>query len=95
MQERSFFTDLEKQNQEEQIGNLNHLFPEGKSFVVMFAESTGAFFPTARGNFPAALAICPELKSRLVKEFWFWGEKIYELYEVTRQPNGAPESTHS
>src|SRR6266849_7894946 len=96
MQERWFFTDLEKQNQEEQIGNLNHLFPAGKIFVVMFAESTNAFLPTSRGrNLPAALAVCPELKSRLVKEFWFWGEKIYELYEVTRQPNGAPESTHS
>ena len=34
--------------------------------------------------FFAPLAAHPELKSRLAKEFWFGGEKIYELCEVVR-----------
>jgi len=32
----------------------------------------------------ASVASHQELKSRLAKEFWFGGEKIYELYEVVR-----------
>jgi hypothetical protein len=30
------------------------------------------------------LARPPELKSRLLKEFWYEGEKIYEMYEIDR-----------
>jgi hypothetical protein len=32
------------------------------------------------------LASHPELKSRLLKEFWYGGEKIYEVYEIDRSP---------
>ena len=30
------------------------------------------------------MASHPELKSRLLKEFWYGGEKIYEVYEIDR-----------
>jgi len=44
-------------------------------------------FPETRRNFFASLTTHPELESRLAKEFWFGGEKIYELYEVVRRPD--------
>jgi hypothetical protein len=43
-------------------------------------------FPERRQNFLAALASHPELKGRLIKEFWYAGEKIYEVYEIDRSP---------
>jgi Dolichyl-phosphate-mannose-protein mannosyltransferase len=77
------FRELGKKNQAEQIAIIDGLFPEGKSFALSFAESKETF-PETRRNFLASVAFHPELKSRLVKEFWFGGEKIYELYEVVR-----------
>lgn len=74
-----------KGNQERQSAKLNSIFPEGKSLVLTFALSKETFFET-RQNFLAALASHPELKSRLLKEFWYAGEKIYELYEIDRPP---------
>jgi hypothetical protein len=62
---------------------LNQIFPEGKSFALTFAASKETF-PETRRNFLAVLASHPELKWRLVKEFWYAGEKIYEVYEVDR-----------
>jgi len=32
------------------------------------------------------LAKHPELKSTLLKEFWYAGDKIYEVYEIDRPP---------
>jgi hypothetical protein len=60
-----------------------NFFPKGKNFVLTFAASKGTFQET-RENLLALLSAHPELSSRLVKEFSFGGEKIYELYEVTR-----------
>ena len=77
------FQDLGKKNQEEQTTNLNFLFPEGKTLAVTFAASKETF-PETRQNFLAALASHPELKGRLLKEFWYAGEKIYEVYEIDR-----------
>jgi hypothetical protein len=79
------FQNLGKDNQEEQTANLNFIFPEGKSLAVTFAASKETF-PETRQNFLAALAGHPELKSRLLKEFWYAGEKIYEVYEIDRSP---------
>ena len=45
--------------------------------MLTFAASKESF-PEARKNFLASLAGHSELKSRLAKEFWFGGEKIYE-----------------
>src|SRR5207249_11537251 len=59
---------------------------EGKSLALTFAASKETF-PETRRNFLAALASHPELKWRLVKEFWYAGEKIYEVYEVDRPPH--------
>ena len=42
-----------------------------------------------RQNFIAELASHPELKGRLLKEFWHAGEKIYEVYEIDRSPRGT------
>ena len=64
---------------------LNSIFPEGKSLVLTFAASKETF-PETRQNFLAALASHPELKCRLIKEFWYAGEKIYEVYEIDRPP---------
>ncbi len=77
------FKELANKNQERPSGRLNYIFPEGKSLVLTFAASKETF-PETRRNFLAALASHPELKWRLVKEFWYAGEKIYEVYEVDR-----------
>jgi hypothetical protein len=77
------FKEPANKNQERQSGGLNYIFPEGKSLVLTFAASKETF-PDARRNFLAALASHPELKWRLAKEFWYAGEKIYEVYEVDR-----------
>ena len=82
------FKSLANQNQERQTARLNYVFPEGKTLVLAFAPSKETF-PETRQNFLASLATRPELKSRLVREFWSGGEKIYELYEVVRSPHGA------
>ena len=59
----------------------------GKNFALTFAALKQSF-PEARKNFLASLVAHPELKSRLANEFWFGGEKIYELYEVVQScPN--------
>ena len=83
----SIFRRLDKKPQEDQNAVLRFVFPKGQSLVITFAASK-EFYPEARRNFLAALANHPELKSRLLKEFWFRGEKIYELYEVSR-PSGT------
>jgi hypothetical protein len=80
------FKKLEEKNQKEQTATLNYFFPEGKTFVLTFAASKETF-PETRRNFLASLIAHPELKSQLVKEFWFGGEKIYELYAVVRLPH--------
>ena len=77
--------ELGKKNQDEQTATLNHFFPEGKTIVLTFAASKESF-PETRRNFLGSMIAHPELKSELVKEFWFGGEKIYELYEVVRLP---------
>ena len=77
------FVALSQKDKEEQTAALNGVFPEGKSLAVTFAQSK-EMFPDTRRNFLAALAARPEFKSRLVKEFWFGGEKIYEVYEIDR-----------
>ena len=74
-------------NPEDQNTLLKNIFPEGKTFVVTFDASKGGF-PQTRRNFIALLSAHPELNSHLVKEFWYGGEKIYELYEVFRSPDG-------
>jgi hypothetical protein len=81
----SAFQNLGKEDQERQSAKLNFIFPEGKSLVLTFAASKETF-PETRRNFLAALASHPELKSRLLKEFWYAGEKIYEVYEIDRSP---------
>lgn len=82
------FLTLSQKDTESQTAALNYIFPEGKSLAVTFAPSKEVF-PDTRRNFLAALAARPELKSRLVKEFWFGGEEIYEVYEIVRAPRGA------
>ncbi len=76
------FRRLDKKREEEQSWALRFVFPEGKSIVITFAASN-EFYPETRRNFLASLASHRELKSRLLKEFWFQGEKIYELYEIS------------
>ncbi|SRR6266481_7035031 len=61
----------------------SHVFPEGKSLALTLAVKKETFRETRR-NFLAVLASHPELKWRLLKEFWYAGEKVYELYEVDR-----------
>ena len=80
------FKELDKKNEEKQTATLNHIFPVGKNLVVTFPASKETF-PETRRNFFASLATHPELEYRLAKEFWFGGEKIYELYEVVRRPD--------
>ena len=79
------FIELGEQDQDKQTATLNYFFPEGKTLVITFAASKETF-PETRRNFLAALANHPDLKSRLLKEFWYAGEKIYEVYEVDRLP---------
>jgi len=80
-----FFQQMENENQESQVAALNSIFPEGKSLALTFA-ATKETFPETRRNFLAALATHPEIKSRLVKDFWSAGERIYEVYEIDRSP---------
>jgi hypothetical protein len=82
------FQTLSQKDKESQTAALNYIFPQGKSLAVTFAPPKETF-PDTRRNFLAALAARPEFKSRLVKEFWFGGEKIYEMYEIVRTPPGA------
>jgi Dolichyl-phosphate-mannose-protein mannosyltransferase len=77
------FQQMENINQESQIAALNSIFPKGKTLALTFA-ATKETFPETRRNFLAALATHPELKSRLVKDFWSAGERIYEVYEIDR-----------
>ena len=79
------FKELGDKNQKEQTATLNYFFPEDKTIVLTFAASKETF-PETRRNFLTSVTAHPELKSQLVKEFWFGGEKIYELYEVVRLP---------
>ncbi len=80
------FQQLDKKNQEEQNAALRSIFPEGKTLALTFAASKETF-PETRQNFLAALASHAELKCRLITEFWYGGEKIYEVYEIDR-PTG-------
>jgi Dolichyl-phosphate-mannose-protein mannosyltransferase len=79
------FLQLGQKAETERAATLRSIFPRGTSFVLTFAASKETF-PETRRTFLAVLATSPELKSRLANEFWFGGEKIYELYEVTRAP---------
>jgi hypothetical protein len=79
------FKELGKENQERESTALNFIFPEGKSLALTFAASKQTF-PETRQNFLAALASHPKLKCRLITEFWYTGEKIYEVYEIDRSP---------
>jgi hypothetical protein len=79
------FKELGKENQERQSAALNFIFPEGKSLALTFVASKETF-PETGQNFLAALTSHPELKCRLIKEFWYAGEKIYEVYEIDRSP---------
>jgi hypothetical protein len=81
------FKTVENQDQEKQSAVLKHIFPAGKNLALTFAASKETF-PETRRNFLALLASHPELKWRLVKEFWYGGEKIYEVYEVDRPRTG-------
>ena len=81
----TIFKELDKKNEEKQTATLHYFFPVGKSLVVTFVSTET--FPETQRNFFASLATHPELESRLAKEFWFGGEKIYELYEVVRRPD--------
>ncbi len=85
----STFQILSQKDKEGQTADLNYVFPKGKSLAVMFAESK-EMLPETRRNFLATLAARPEFKSRLVKEFWFGSEKIYEVYEIDRRLMGTP-----
>jgi hypothetical protein len=80
------FIELGKKNQKEQAATLNYFFPKGKTLVLTFAASKETF-PETRRNFLASMIAHPQLKSQLVQEFWFGGEKIYEVYEVVRLPH--------
>ena len=82
------FQTLSQKDEASQTAALNYVFPGDKSLAVAFAPSK-EMFPDTRRNFIAALATRPEFKSRLVKEFWLGGEKIYEVYEIVRAPPGA------
>jgi hypothetical protein len=82
------FINLGDKDRKEQIATLNYFFPRGKTLVLTFAASKESF-PETRRNFLASVTAHPELKSQLVKEFWFGGEKIYEVYEIVRGPHGA------
>jgi Dolichyl-phosphate-mannose-protein mannosyltransferase len=89
MQDRwNIFRQLGTKSETDKSATLRVIFPEGTHFVLMFAASEETF-PETRRNFLDSLRTHPELKSRLSKEFWFGGEKIYELYEVVREPDGA------
>jgi hypothetical protein len=79
----SAFQNFGNENQEQQSAALNSIFPKGKSLAIAFAASKETF-PETRRNFLAALASHPELKSRLLKEFSYADEKIYEVYEIER-----------
>ena len=81
------FSRLGQENEEKQTAMLHFIFPEDKVFVLLFPASK-EIVPEARRNFLASLASHPELQSRLAKEFWLGNEKIYELYEVTRNSDG-------
>jgi hypothetical protein len=85
------FRQLGSKDQGKQIAVLHHIFPKGKSLALTFAASKETF-PETRRNFLASVANDPALKPRLVKEFWFGGEKIYEVYEISRASNGADVS---
>ena len=81
------FRRLGQENEEKQTAMLHFIFPADKVFVLLFPASK-EIFPETRRNFLASLASHPELQSRLAKEFWLGNEKIYELYEVTRNSDG-------
>jgi hypothetical protein len=72
----------------EQDALLANIFPQGRTLVITFDPSKETF-PETRKNFFALLSAHPELECRLVKEFWYGGEKIYELYEVVRGSNSG------
>ena len=78
------FQKLGQGNQKRQSAVLNFIFPEGKSLALTFAASKETF-PKTRQNFLAALASHTALKCGLLKEFWYGGEKIYEVYEIERR----------
>jgi hypothetical protein len=64
------------------------IFPEGKTLVITFDPSKESF-PETRRNFLQFVSAHPQLNSRLVKEFWYGGEKIYEVYEIVREPHNG------
>jgi Dolichyl-phosphate-mannose-protein mannosyltransferase len=88
------FRGLGNKDWQKQSAVLNHIFPKGKSLALTFAASKETF-PETRRNFLDSLSTHPELKLHSVKEFWFAGEKIYELYEIFRSPVGASQIGHA
>jgi len=85
------FMKLDTENQEQQAV-LSRLFPEGKTLALTFAAPNETF-PETQRNFLQLLASHPELKYRLLKEFWYGGQKIYQIYEIDRSQE--PGATHS
>jgi hypothetical protein len=77
-----------RRDQKEQAATLDHFLQKGKTFVLTFAASKKTF-PETRLNFVASMIAHPDPKSRLLKEFWYGGEKIYEVYEIDRSPRGT------
>jgi hypothetical protein len=85
---RDFWPDFKQlpKTRDEQNAMLANIFPEGRTLVVTF-DASKEQFPETRKNFFALLSTHPELNYRLVTEFWYGGERIYELYEVVRLPH--------
>ena len=73
---------------EQQDTFVANIFPEGRTLLVTYDASKEAF-PETRRNLFALLSAHPELEYRLVKEFWYGSEKVYEVYEVVRGSNGG------
>jgi hypothetical protein len=87
---RDLWSDFRRlpKTRDEQDAMLANIFPQGRTLVITFDPSKETF-PETRKNFFALLSAHPELECRLVKEFWYGGEKIYELYEVVRGSNSG------
>jgi hypothetical protein len=82
------FKEAPKNPEQEQ--SFIDIFPNGKTLVLTFAASKETF-PETEKNFLDFVSAQSQLTSRLVKEFWYGSDKIYEVYEVIRQPRGRKE----
>jgi hypothetical protein len=77
------FNEINTMTPDQQNRLLNRIFPAGKSLAITFAAGKETF-PATRRNFLALLGNHHELTYQLTREFWYGGEKIYEVYEVAR-----------